>query len=60
MKYPLRNTIYEKVKQAGLVGALEKEDNFVSWPDFDMEIMIRKQGLEPTTMTTDITLRRIN
>ena len=41
MKYPLRNTIYEKVKQAGnitdtdLMRALEKEDNFVSWPDFN-------------------------
>jgi hypothetical protein len=41
MKYPLRNTIYEKVKQAGnitdtdLMRALEKEDNSVSWPDFN-------------------------
>jgi hypothetical protein len=41
MKYPLRNTIYEKVKQAGnitdtdLMRALEKEDNFVSWSDFN-------------------------
>jgi hypothetical protein len=48
MKYPLRNIIYEKVKQAGnitdtdLIRALEKEDNIVSWPDFkillDLEI----------------------
>jgi hypothetical protein len=41
MKYPLRNIIYEKIKQAGnltdtdLMRALEKEDNFVSWPDFN-------------------------
>jgi len=41
MKYPLRNIIYEKVKQAGnitdtdLIRALEKEDNIVSWPDFN-------------------------
>ena len=41
MKYPLRNIIYEKVKQAGnitdtdLMRALEKEDNSVSWPDFN-------------------------
>jgi hypothetical protein len=41
MKYPVRNIIYEKVKQAGnitdtdLMGALEKEDNPVSWPDFN-------------------------
>ena len=41
MKHPLRNTIYEKVKQAGnitdtdLMRALEKEDNFVGWPDFN-------------------------
>ncbi len=36
MKYPVRNTIYEKVKQAGnmtdteLIRALEKEDNSIS------------------------------
>jgi hypothetical protein len=41
MKYPVRNIIYEKVKQAGnitdtdFIRALEKEDNFVSWPDFN-------------------------
>ena len=41
MKYPVRNIIYEKVKQAGnitdtdLMRALEKEDNSVSWPDFN-------------------------
>jgi hypothetical protein len=41
MKYPVRNIIYEKVKQAGnitdtdLMRALEKEDNPVSWPDFN-------------------------
>jgi hypothetical protein len=41
MKYPVRNTIYEKVKQAGnitdtdLMPALEKEDNYVSWRDFN-------------------------
>ena len=41
MKYPLRNTIYEKVKQAesitdtDLMRALEKEDNFVGWSDFN-------------------------
>ena len=41
MKYPLRNIIYEKVRQAGnitdtdLIRALEKEDNIVSWPDFN-------------------------
>jgi hypothetical protein len=41
MKYPVRNIIYEKVKQAGnitdtdLMRALEKEDNFVSWSDFN-------------------------
>jgi hypothetical protein len=40
MKYPVRNIIYEKVKQAGnmtdteLIRALEKEDNSISWPDF--------------------------
>jgi hypothetical protein len=43
MKYPLRNIIYEKVKQAGnitdtdLMRALEKEDNSVSWPDFNKQ-----------------------
>jgi hypothetical protein len=41
MKYPVRSIIYEKVKQAGnitdtdLMRALEKEDNSVSWPDFN-------------------------
>jgi hypothetical protein len=36
MKYPVRNIIYEKVKQAGnitdtdLVRALEKEDNSIA------------------------------
>jgi hypothetical protein len=41
LKYPVRNIIYEKVKQAGnitdtdLMRALEKEDNSVSWPDFN-------------------------
>ena len=41
MKYPVRNIIYEKVKQAGnitytdLMRALEKEDNSVNWPDFN-------------------------
>ena len=41
MKHPLRNTIYEKVKQAesitdtDLMRALEKEDNFVGWSDFN-------------------------
>lgn len=41
MKYPIRNIIYEKVKQAGnmtdteLIRALEKEDKSISWPDFN-------------------------
>jgi hypothetical protein len=49
MKYPVRNIIYEKVKQAGnitdtdLMRALEKEDISLSWSDFkkvllDLEI----------------------
>jgi hypothetical protein len=45
MKYPVRNIIYEKVKQAGnitdtdLMRALEKEDNSVSWPDFNKVLL---------------------
>jgi hypothetical protein len=45
MKYPVRNIIYEKVKQAGnmtdteLIRALEKEDNSISWPDFNKVLL---------------------
>ena len=41
MKYPLRNTIYEKIERAGnitdseLMRVLEKEDNILNWADLN-------------------------
>jgi hypothetical protein len=45
MKYPVRNTIYEKIKRAGnitdteLMRVLEKEDISLSWPDFNKVLL---------------------
>ncbi len=47
-----RNIIYEKVKQAGnitdtdLMRALEKEDNSVSWPDFNKRLQRTNAGMK--------------
>ena len=49
--YTIRNIIYEKVKQAGnmtdtgLIRALEKEDNSISWPALKWYLSFR----EPTS-----------